>query len=155
MKMKLAAVACLALVPILSGALAHRRGDSAFGRITAVRSADVVVFAHGAGTYDLRIIGIVPPRDTADARVAVTFLAELVLNRNVRMRLEGRLPNGQLRARLFTADSAAAIQEVSVELVRAGVVQKQPNFDLKYGELGRAESDARAARRGLWAPVRR
>jgi len=37
-------------------------GDSLYGKVTAVKSADVVTFAYGAGQYELRLVGIEVPR---------------------------------------------------------------------------------------------
>ena len=39
----------------------------------------------------------------------------------------------------------------SPKLLRAGLARKQPGYDEKYRELAAAESEARAAGRGLWA----
>jgi endonuclease YncB( thermonuclease family) len=55
-------------------------------------------------------------------------------------------------ARLFTAEPAIGIGDVGLELVRAGLARRQPNYDYKYGELAAAEKEARTAKRGLWAP---
>ena len=129
-------------------------GDSLYGRVTAVRSADVVVLTHAAGQYTLRLVGIAPPAATRAASEATAFVRNLVLNKPARMRLEGRDRNGVLRARLYTADSTTGIVEVNVELVRAGLVRKVANFDFKYGELANAEREARVARRGVFAAPR-
>jgi endonuclease YncB( thermonuclease family) len=138
----------------LASAPVDRRGDSVYGRVTAVSRADLVVFTHAAGEYNLRLVGIVAPAEARSAAAATDFVRLLVLGKAARMRLEGRNRNGELRARLFTADAATGIQDVSVALVRAGLVRKLANYDFKYGELAAAEREARAARRGLWA-VRR
>ena len=130
---------------------ASRAGDSIYGRITDVRRADQVVFAHASGTYNLRIAGVVVPEDSLSAGGAAAFVRGLVLNRDVRMRMEGgRLRTGELQVRLFTADSVPGIRDVGIEMVRAGVVRRQANYDYKYGELARAEAEAREARRGVW-----
>jgi endonuclease YncB( thermonuclease family) len=112
-----------------------------------------VVFAHATGTYNLRIAGVVVPQDTRSADAATEFVRNLVLNRNVRMRMEGgRLRTGELHVRLFTADSVPGIRDVGVEVVRAGLARRQVNYDYKYGELAAAEAEARQARRGVWQP---
>jgi endonuclease YncB( thermonuclease family) len=125
-------------------------GDSIFGQVTAVQRADLVTFAHGAGTYNLRLVGITVPTDARSSTAATEFVRGLVLGRSARMRFEGRSRNGEMRARLFTADAPIGIREVSVELVRAGLVRKQAAVDFKYGELAAAEREARTARRGVW-----
>lgn len=133
---------------------AARDGDSAYGRIVDVRRADVVVFAHGPRTYTLRLAGISVSADKKSANAAMALLRALVLNRDVRVRLEAHPPDGELRARVFTADPPTAIRDVSVELVRAGLVRRQGRVDFKYGELAAAEKEARTARRGLWSAAR-
>jgi endonuclease YncB( thermonuclease family) len=138
------------LTMLPTGILLHHSGDTIYGTITAVRSAEVMVLDYGQGQYTVRIVGITTPRDTAQARAATAFVRDLVLNKAVRLRFEGRR-NGQMIGRLFTGDPGV---DVGVELLRAGLVRKQPNYDYKYGELAAAENEARTARRGVWAPGR-
>lgn len=104
------------LVPILAG-------DSLFGEVTEVKSADLVTFDYDAGQYDLRLIGIDVPREGPIATKATEFVSDLVLGKNARMRFEGRTQEGEMMARLFTADPDIGIQEVAVELVRAGLAE--------------------------------
>jgi endonuclease YncB( thermonuclease family) len=151
MRTRITTVLLLGLSAALLGATGGMMGDSTYGRVTAVKSANTVVFAHAAGEYNLRIAGIDVPRHTRAASAAADFVRSLVLGKDARIRLERRLPNGQLLVRLFTADSSTGIRDVAVELVRAGFVQHQANYDYKYGELSAAENEARKARRGLWA----
>jgi endonuclease YncB( thermonuclease family) len=128
-----------------------RSGDSLYGKVTEVKSAEVVTFDYGAGQYDLRLVGIVAPADRALAEQSARFVSDLVLGKNARMRFEGRTADGVMQSRLFTDDPRFGIKEVNVELVRAGLARRQEGFDLKYGELAAAESEAKNARRGLWA----
>jgi endonuclease YncB( thermonuclease family) len=126
-------------------------GDSLYGRVTAVKSADSVTFDYGDGQYDLRLVGIDVPKDGALAEKAVGLVSKMVLGKNARMRFEGRGQEGDMRARLFTDDPVLGIQEVGVELVRGGLARRQEGYDFKYGELATAEREAQNARRGLWA----
>jgi endonuclease YncB( thermonuclease family) len=126
-------------------------GDSLYGKVTGVKSADMVTFDYGAGRYDLRLVGIEVPREGPIAAKAKELVSNLVLGKSARMRFEGRTPNGEMLARLFTDDPAIGIKEVAVELVKAGLARRQKDYDFKYGELAAAEREARAARRGLWA----
>jgi endonuclease YncB( thermonuclease family) len=141
---------CVAFVLGLCG-LSALASDSIYGKVTAVRSPDVVVFNYGTGEYVLRIIGIDPPSDRARATDSRRLLSTMVLNKRVRMRLERKAPNGDMYARLYTDDPAIGIKDVGLELIRAGLARRQPTYDGKYGEMAAAESEARAARRGLWA----
>ena len=126
--------------------------DSLYGRITAVRSADVVVLNYGTGEYVVRIVGIVPPSGApARAREARQFVSNLLLGKNARMRLERRGPNNEMVARLYTDDPVNGIKDVGLELLKAGLVRHEPTYDGKYGEMAAAENEARTARRGLWA----
>lgn len=137
-------------------------GDALYGRVTAVKSAEVVVLEYGAtagpgrsagrtagrptGRYDVRIVGVDAPEAGPLARAAKQFVSNLVLGKDVRLRFEQRNQRGEMVSRLFTGD-----KEVGVELLRAGLARRQPNYDYKYGELSAAESEAREAKRGLWA----
>lgn len=130
-------------------------GDSLYGKVTEVKSGNRVMLDYGAGTYDIRLVGIDVPLEGPIAKESVQFVSKLVLGKNARMRFEGRTPKGEMLARLFTDDPVIGIKEVAVELVRAGLAQRQKDFDFKYGELSKAETEARANRRGLWAPAQR
>ena len=125
-------------------------GDSMFGKVTAVKRADLVRLEDQFGGYDVQLVGIVVPREGRLADEATRFVIKLVLDKNARMRLERQLRDGVVVARLFTADPEIGIRDVGAELVRAGFARKQDNFDYKYGELAAAEREARAAKRGLW-----
>lgn len=153
----------LGLLVFGTGLLPAFAGDSLYGRVTAVKSAEVVVFEYGAaggqgrsaarttGRYDLRLVGIDAPESGARAREARQFVANLVLGKNARMRFEYRNRNGEMLSRLFTDDPAVGIKDVGLELIRAGLARRQSDYDYKYGELSAAEREARAAGRGLWA----
>lgn len=153
----------LGLLVFGTGLLPTFAGDSLYGTVTAVKSAEVVVFEYGAaggsgrsatrktGRYDLRLVGIDAPEGGAIARKATQFVANLVLGKNARMRFEYRNKSGEMVSRLLTDDPALGIKDVGLELVRAGLARRQPNYDYKYGELSVAEREARLARRGLWA----
>lgn len=142
------ALSWLILVALASPGLA---GDSIYGRVTEVKSADRVTFDYGEGKYQLRLVGIEAQREGPIARQAVELVSKLVLDKNVRMRFEGRTANDEMLARLFTDDPELGIREVAVELVRAGLARRQKGFDFKYGELAKAERDAQKERRGIWA----
>jgi endonuclease YncB( thermonuclease family) len=129
-------------------------GDSLYGKITEVRSADVVVLNYGAGSYVVHIVGVDVPKDERIANQAKEFVSSLVLGKNARVRLASRLDNGELVCQLYTADPSAGIKDVGVELLRAGLAQRQQAEDYqlgyKYSELSVAQREARAAKRGVW-----
>jgi endonuclease YncB( thermonuclease family) len=129
-------------------------GDSFYGRVTAVKEATLVTLAQGAYSYDIRLVGVEAPRaGEPHAAEALRYVTDLLLRKNARMRLHRRAPSGEMVCRLFTDDPVIGIREVGVELVRAGLARRQPDYDEKYGELSAAESEARAAQRGIWAPA--
>jgi endonuclease YncB( thermonuclease family) len=54
-------------------------------------------------------------------------------------------------SRLSTDDPTIGIKDVGLELLRVGLVRRQKDFDYKYSELSRAETEAQQNRRGLWS----
>jgi endonuclease YncB( thermonuclease family) len=144
-------------VVLLAGFLPAFAGDSLYGKVTEVRSADVVILDNGHAQYVIRIIGIDVPKDGPIASEAKQFVAKLVLGKNARMRLGSRAENGDMVARLLTDDPVIGIKDVGLELMRAGLARRQKGedsqFDYKYGELTKAENQAREGKRGLWAPA--
>lgn len=151
MRRKWLGLGTLGLLIFGAGALPARAGDSLYGRVTEVKSADVVSFEGGSEKYVLRLVGIETEKSGPVAAKAVEAVRTMVLGQNARMRFEGRDEDGLMRSRLFTDDPNLGIQEVAIELVRAGLARRQEGFDFKYGELAAAEAEAKTARRGLWA----
>jgi endonuclease YncB( thermonuclease family) len=147
-------IGCLVL---LMGILPAFAGDSVYGKVTEVRSADTVILDYGKGQYVVHIIGIDAPKEGPVANQAKEFVAKFVLHKNARMRLGSRAENGEMYGQLFTDDPETGIKDVGLELVRSGLVQRQKGqdyqFGYKYSELSTAERQARAAKRGLWAPT--
>lgn len=151
MRTKCAAAAFLGLLAFAAGWSPAWAGDSLYGKVTEVKRGNVVTFDYGAGQYEVRLVGIEAVKDDRLSEHAVKLTSILVLGKNVRLRFEGRDQNGLMWARLYTDDPVLGIKEVAQELVRAGLVRRREGFDFKYGELAAAESEARAAHRGVWA----
>src|SRR5689334_10767729 len=74
-------------------------GDSLYGKVTAVKSPEVVVLEVGGRQHDVRIVGIDAPQEERLASEAKQFVSSLVLGKNVRMRFERRAANGEMVAR--------------------------------------------------------
>jgi endonuclease YncB( thermonuclease family) len=132
-------------------------GKALGGKVTEVRSAEVIVVETGTGQDVLRIVGITAPQDASLATKAKQLLNEMVMGKVVRARFESRDDAGEMVSRVFVGDPG---QDVGLELVRAGLAQRQegppePEIGYKYGELSKAESEARDAKRGLWAPAQK
>ncbi|MCX6319527.1 MAG: thermonuclease family protein [Bacteroidetes bacterium] len=123
-------------------------GDSIYGKITEVKSPTQMQFSYDSGSYNIRLVGLIIPDKS---RVASTkFVKELVLQTNCRIRLEGRTKDNELLVRLYTDDPDKGIKEVAIELLRAGLAQRDKNFDFKYGEMESAQLEARRAKLGIW-----
>jgi endonuclease YncB( thermonuclease family) len=117
-----------------------------------VKGADLITFDYGAGTYEVRIAGIEVPRDRAAAQEAAQFVSNMLLNKNARLRFDGRTPQGEMVGKVYTDDPDIGIKDVGLESVRAGVVRQESSYrGYTYGEMTGAEAEARQARRGLWA----
>jgi endonuclease YncB( thermonuclease family) len=134
---------------LFSSAMAKTFG----GKVTEVRSAEVVVVNYGAGQYVVHIAGIKAPQEGPLAGKAKESVTEMVLGKAIRAGFLGRNENGDMVARVIVGDPG---KDVGLELVRIGLAQRQegpdPQFGYKYGELSKAENEAREAKRGLWAP---
>ena len=127
-------------------------GDSIYGKVTAVRSGQIVVLNYGAGEYVVRLVGVdVPTGAQARSQDARALVTRLLLGKNGRLQFERRAPNGEMLGRMFTDDPATGIQDVGIELLRAGLARRQANYNDKTGDLLTAEREAQTARRGLWA----
>jgi endonuclease YncB( thermonuclease family) len=149
-----------ALAVLGAGLVPAFAGDSLYGRVTQVKEATLVTLTYDTGTpgqagsYDIRLVGIDAPKPgEAHADEARQWVSNLLLNKNARMRLHHRASNGEMVCRLFTDDPVIGIQEVGTEMLRAGLARRQAGYDEKYGELAKAEAEARAAQRGIWAPA--
>lgn len=143
------AVSCLLFLTSLIPAFA---GDVFGGKVTEVRSAEIVVVNSGKELFVVRIAGIAAPLEGPIATEAKQFVTKLVLGKEVRARLLGRNKNAEMVSRLFVGEPGT---EVGLELIRNGLARRlegaEPQFGYKYGELSKAENEARRAGRGLWA----
>jgi endonuclease YncB( thermonuclease family) len=141
------------LAVFVTAAIPAVAADSIYGKVTVVKSAEVVVINYGEGTYDIRIAGIDAPtgkeRGAADAK---KFVSSLLLGKNARVRFERRAPTGEMIGRvLIEQGSPTEITDVGIELLKQGLARRDASYDDKYGKLAEAEQAARDARRGLWA----
>lgn len=146
----LACAAIVALVTLLAMPGANA-GDSIYGKVTEVKRADVVVFDYGSGSYEIHLAGIDVPQGRAEVG-AKAFTDSQLLGKPARLRFEGRTREGVMVGRLYTDDPTAGIQDVGVELVRAGLAMPEREFTgYKYNETQVAMKQAQARRVGAWA----
>jgi endonuclease YncB( thermonuclease family) len=153
-KMRAVLPVCSALILLAAVLPTLVVAKAMFGEITEVRSADIVVLAVDNESYVVHLVGVGAATEGPIAQQAKEFVTRLVLGKRVSMRLASRAPNGELYGQLMSQD-ATGIHDVGLELVRSGLARRLPGedfqFGYKYGELSRAERDAQASRRGLWA----
>jgi len=153
MKNKWAVAAFVACTAFVSARLVSA-GDSLYGKVTEVKSADTVLFDYGRGTYVVHLIGVVASEGRT-ATQARDFVAKMVQGKGARVRLGSFNANREMYARLLADDPKTGVRDVGLELVRAGLAQRQPGqdyqFDYKYNELSTAQREAQRAQRGLWA----
>jgi endonuclease YncB( thermonuclease family) len=141
------------LILLGTGFFSTMAGKVFSGKVTEVRSADVIVVDYGPGRYVVAIAGISPLKEGPLAAEGKKLVTEMVLGKEVRARFLGRDSNGDMVSQVFVGEPG---KDVGLELVRAGLAQRQqgpdPQFGYKYDELSKAENDAREAKQGLWAP---
>jgi endonuclease YncB( thermonuclease family) len=125
--------------------------DSVYGTVIDVRSADQLTVKLSAGIYQVRIVGVEAPSDPILALQAIDFVTARIRGAKVRLRLEERRPTGEWLASVDFRDASAEVQDVGVELVRAGLARRRSGIDHDDGAMKAAEDEARTARRGLWA----
>lgn len=158
MRKKCATAVFLGFLILGAGLYPVFAGDSIYGRVTAVKSADLVTLDNGSAQFEIRIVGIDVPKEGPVAEKAKELVSSLVLGKNARARLESRKKVGEIISQLFSDDPQIGIKDVGLELVRAGLARRQQGkddqFGYKYEELSKAEEEARRTRRGLWATTR-
>ncbi|HWS71125.1 MAG TPA: thermonuclease family protein [Thermoanaerobaculia bacterium] len=136
---------CLALCARSSFA-----GDSSYGRVVEVRSADVVLMDFGKSRYVVRLAGVVAPKEGPLVAEGRQFVERLVRDRGARMRIEGRNKKGEMIARVLLDDPQTTVRDLGVEIVLAGLARAEATTAYKYRELQIAEERAKRERRGLW-----
>ncbi len=152
---KLAGATCIALLCSLSPEVGAHAGDSLYGTVTAVKRADLITLDYGAGSYDIRLAGVAIPDDAAIAERATQYAAKLLLNRKARLRFEGRTTDGVMVGRIYTDDPDIGINDVGLELVRAGMAVPEKDVgEYKYGELDQAVREAQSRKYGVWKEIR-
>jgi len=141
------------MLTVAAGLVPAFAGDSTYGTVVEVKSADVIVLDTGQARYNVRIAGVESPGQGRVAEDGKRFVSNLVLGKKVQMRFEGKNKKGEMVGRILTTATAerAAVQDVGLEAVKAGMARRQQDYDYKYGEMGAAEKQARNARRGLWS----
>jgi endonuclease YncB( thermonuclease family) len=114
--------------------------------VVAVHDGDTVSVRREHDTVRVRLACIdAPEQGQAFGTRAKRELAELVLNRPVRLDVIDRDRYGRLVARLWANDV-----DVSLAMVKRGMAWHYRHHCPDEHALAAAESDARQAKRGLW-----
>lgn len=137
--------ALFALILVLIAATASA-GDAFNGVVKSVRTAEVMTVDTGHGIFIVRLFAVDAPKEGAAAERAKQFVANLVLGKVIHARLDGGRRNGEMVSTVGVENT-----DVGLELVRVGLARRRAGQDYKYGELSRAEEEARRAKRGVWA----
>ncbi len=132
-------------------------GEWQWGRVTALKAAEVVAFEGSGADYDVRLLGVDAPEPGQPfADEAQRFLQGRLLGETVRLRVSHRNAQGELVARVLWGPDGGQV-DVGLELVRAGLAWREPAVrykPLRKGEpdeLSAAEQQAREQRAGLWS----
>jgi endonuclease YncB( thermonuclease family) len=96
MRNRLATGVFLGLLVLGAGLYPAFAGDAFYGKVTALKSADLVTLDNGSAQFEIRIVGIDVPREGPLAETAKEFVSRLVLGKNARARLEGRKKSGEM-----------------------------------------------------------
>jgi endonuclease YncB( thermonuclease family) len=125
--------------------LAHAEGSRAL--VVGVTDGDTITVLHNGRSEALRLHGIdAPEKGQAFGERAKQFTSGLAFGRSVAVHVRGRDRYRRTIADVFLPDGRNLNQEV----VRAGYAwwYREYSADQRLGVL---ETEARAARRGLWA----
>jgi endonuclease YncB( thermonuclease family) len=137
----------LTLLPMLAVAAVAAEPATLTGKVVSVHDGDTLRVLDAAGTqHKVRLQGIdAPETKQAFGTKARNRLADLTLGKAVTVRVHGRDRYGRT---LGTVEAAG--QDVNRRMVADGMAWHYARYSKDAG-LARAERDARAAGRGLWA----
>ncbi|MGC8792228.1 MAG: thermonuclease family protein [Bryobacteraceae bacterium] len=117
-------------------------------RVVRILDGDTIEVLKDGRPVRVRLYGIdCPERGQAFGTVARRFTGDLAFSQNVILRTHGTDRYGRLLADVILPDGRVLNQE----LVRAGLAWWYREYAPEARELAALESEARAARRGLWA----
>ena len=133
-------------------ALAAQAGDSTYGKVTSIKSLEVVVLDCGEDKYNVRLIGIETPEDKGIAKLGKQMMSKLILKKRVQMRFEYRNEQEEMVGRILMIDDPQkGTVDLGEQLVKAGLAKKEADYDYKCGCLAKAEKEAQENNRGIWA----
>ena len=116
------------------------------GRVVRVADGDTITILDPARTqYKIRLQGIdAPEKGQPFGRASGRFLACLVAGRNVKIQWSKKDKYGRILGTVFLDN-----RDINLEMLQAGFAWHYKRFDSTTAYT-RAETEARAAKRGLW-----
>ena len=143
----LAVVAALSLVTACDGKPSVRLSSSDLvGRVVKVSDGDTITILDSSKTqHKIRLQGIdAPEKKQAFGNASRKFLAGLVANREVRVAWSKRDRYQRILGTVFVDG-----KDANLEMLKAGMAWHYKKYD-STPAYAQAESEARAAKRGLW-----
>ena len=143
----LAVVAALSLVTACDGKTPVRPSSSDLvGRVVKVSDGDTITILDSSKTqHKIRLHGIdAPEKKQAFGNASWKFLAGLVANREVRVVWSKRDRYQRILGTVFVDG-----KDANLEMLKAGMAWHYKKYDSNPA-YAQAESEARAAKRGLW-----
>ena len=143
----LAVVAALSLVTACDGKTPARSSSSDLvGQVVKVSDGDTItVLDSSKAQHKIRFHGIdAPEKKQAFGNASRKFLAGLVANREVRVAWSKRDRYQRILGTVFVDG-----KDVNLEMLKAGMAWHYKKYD-STPAYAQAESEARAAKRGLW-----
>lgn len=117
------------------------------GRVVAVSDGDTIKVLHNSKVEKIRLYGIdCPEKGQAFGTKAKQFTSEMVFGKDVTVQVKDTDKYGRTVADVILPDG----RSLNRELVGAGLAWWYKRYS-RDKSLGQLETDARAARRGLWA----
>lgn len=130
---------------ILTAAMVLTSGDIT-GKVVGVTDGDTITVLVGREQVKVRLDGIdAPERRQAFGNAAREKLAGLVFEQDVKVITKGKDRYGRTIGVVVAGE-----RSVNLQMVEAGLAWHYVEYS-KDMELARAEREARAAKRGLWA----
>lgn len=120
--------------------------DALRGRVVKVADGDTITILDSANTqHKIRLQGIdAPEKGQAFGKASGKFLAGLVAGRDVKVQWAKKDRYGRILGTVYLDD-----RDVNLEMLKAGFAWHYKKYD-STPAYAQAESEARAAKRGLW-----
>ncbi|MDH5717933.1 MAG: thermonuclease family protein [Spirochaetia bacterium] len=138
---------------LMAGAGSWVYGGTVYsGIIKSVNNVNSVDFVYKGKTIKITIAGIDISTNKSANQGAIKYIESLIRgNIPALIRVRNMENNTSMQADLYVIDKKKGNINIGLELIRKGFVKKQSGFDYKYGQLAKAESEAKKSKIGIWA----